>query len=131
MANPDLYRLLGEVIPLDAGECEVYSWFPEPEYDPHLEPEEDEMSDDGYEEEEMMQDQADDMDMDDPSWGQAGMELDDVPESAPMSQRRRSSGGKRSPKAGADGSFSSGSYESHERRRGGLLWSQNYFFYSR
>jgi len=130
MANPDLYRLLGEVIPLDAGECEVYSWFPEPEYDPHLEPEEDDMSEDGYDEEEVLQTPADEMDLDDPSWGQAGMELDDVPESDPMTGRR-SSGGKKSPLSGGDGSFSSGGYEGHERRKGGLLWSQNYFFYSR
>ena len=131
MANPDLYRLLGEVIPLDAAECEVYSWFPEPEYDPHLEPEEDEMSDEElYDEEEVLQDQADDMDLDDPSWGQAGMELDDVPESFAM-PGRRSSGTKRMSMSGADASFSSAGHESHERRKGGLLWSQNYFFFSR
>jgi hypothetical protein len=47
MGNPDLYRVLNEVVPLD--ECEVYSWFPEPEYDPHTQPEDGEVSDGGYE----------------------------------------------------------------------------------
>jgi hypothetical protein len=101
---PDLYRALSDVVPLD--ECEVYSWFPEPEYDPHIDAEDGEASEDGFEEEE----DVGDMEIEDPSWGQAGMELDDVPAPPPP------------PKVDE---------EEPERRAGSLLWSANYFFYSR
>ena len=100
--NPDLYRVLNDVIPLD--ECEVYSWFPEPEYDPHLE--------DGESEFEVQEEVEDETPA---SWGQAGMDLDDVPESVPMAREDSTSGQEL------------GSAE----RSPGLLWSLNYFFYSK
>lgn len=116
---------------MDENECEVYSWFPEREYDPHLDPDDDEYSDEEIEEDPIIdEDRGDDMDLDDPSWGQAGMELDDVPGS--LSARRRASGSKMSPVSptfGPDTSFSSN--DGYEKRRARLLWSQNYFFYSR
>lgn len=136
MANPDLYRLLSEVLPLEPNECEVYSWFPEPEYDPHLEADEDDMSEDGFDEEEENQyvedSRADDMDLDIPSWGPGGMDLDDVPSSTPMARPPGTNGKDRSPlTAAADASFSSSSRDSLEKKKAGLLWSQHYFFYSR
>ena len=82
-SNPatDLYRTLCEVVPLD--ESEVYSWFPEPEYDPHIDAEDGEASEDGFELDEEEENVMGDMDLDEPSWGQAGMELDvDLPQSA-------------------------------------------------
>lgn len=130
MANADLYRLLSEILPLEETECEVYSWFPEPEYDPHLDPDEYEISDDEVDEEPMVLDEemADDMDLDDPSWGQAGMELDDAPGPASTGRKASLTQAKSSPSMRPDSSFSS---EGSERKRARLLWSQNYFFYSR
>lgn len=124
MANPDLYRLLGDILPLDEAECEVYSWFPEPEYDPHLEPEDDEMSDEEYEEEVLVDEhRAEEMDLDDPSWGQAGMEIDDAPS---MAKRNSADRVKE-----INATFSASTRDTFERKKARLLWSQNYFFYSR
>lgn len=121
--HPDVWRILNEVIPMD--ECEVYSWFPEPEYDPHVDPEDGELSDDDYEEEEEQEEMLDDleMDMDPPAtWGQAGMDLDDGATSSTVT-----SAVDQPPRIGRT---SSGERE-RERRAVGLLWSQNYFFYSK
>ena len=141
---PDVFRALHEVVPLD--ECDVYSWFPEPEYDPHLQGDDEEESDDefGVVDETAGDDQMghnmDDMDIDqEPTWGQAGMELDDVPESVPMGKtksaqgdRRKSSGG---PSMTAPGrirdTMNLEDIGAKDRRLGHLLWSSNYFFYSR
>ncbi|BEI80648.1 hypothetical protein CcaverHIS002_0111770 [Cutaneotrichosporon cavernicola] len=93
VGNPSLYRILNEVVPLN--ECEVYSWFPEPEYDPHVEPEENEEASEYDEEdsEEFLSLDDDPMDIDDGpiSWGQAGMELelDDVPETSALPNQTR------------------------------------------
>lgn len=174
----DLYRNLCEVVPLD--ECDVYSWFPSPEYDPHVDPEEGEMSDDGYDysfdedDEEVLErlesgtsasasgmrrgigsgsgtandvieidmDGEDDVDIDidngpDPSWGQAGMEIEveDLTGGGVQVVHRDSRGKRKSvdmlppmlPKRSSD------EYDLGVRRRGGggLLWSANYFFYSK
>lgn len=143
VGNPSLYRILNDVVPLQ--ECEVYSWFPEPEYDPHVDPEENEEAseyeDDG--EDEGMEDDSMDMDIDIDgegpytSWGQAGidLEMDGVPSSPGVRSRASfSSSSSRmddfdlamaSPRLGAVDEYSSG------RRVGGLLWSANYFFYSK
>lgn len=145
LGNLSLYRILNDIVPLQ--ECEVYSWFPEPEYDPHLDPEENEEAseyEDDDSEELMDTDEGMDIDIDGEgayvSWGQAGMdlELDDVPESsvaAPSARSRSYSSSSRvrlddfdlslSPRLGAVDEFTS------SRRVGGLLWSANYFFYSK
>lgn len=135
--RPDIVRALNEVVPLD--ECEVYSWFPEPEYDPHAQSDEGEGSEDdfGIEEElEDVDDQRNDMDIDmEPSWGQAGMELDDVPPSAPPGAgKRRSVDGPSmtSPMYNPDSVAQEEEWDAgRDRRMGGLLWSSNYFFYSK
>ena len=118
--DPDLYRLLNDVVPL--AESEVYSWFPEPEYDPHFESEDGELSEEDYDED-IPEDEsmADDMDMDDPSWGQGGMELDELDQSPATVPEYRQT---KQPKlADPDTSM--------ERRQSRLLWSQNFFFYSK
>ncbi|WVQ97750.1 hypothetical protein IAU59_004864 [Kwoniella sp. CBS 9459] len=138
--NADLYRILNEVVPMD--ECEVYSWFPEPEYDPHI----DAPADASDEEEEDILNEADEdfaMDMDGdgdvpPNWGVGGMDLDvdeEKLESVPMARQNSTSGG------GAGGNVNvaaarrlseAGDWAvGRERRVGGLLWSANYFFYSK
>ncbi|TXT15914.1 hypothetical protein VHUM_00417 [Vanrija humicola] len=142
VGNPSLYRILNEVVPLS--ECEAYSWVPEPEYDPHVDPEENEEATE-YEEsdnEDNSMDQDDvgmDIDIDGGgayvSWGQAGMEIElDDPPTAPLSRRRRSLGSvdemddmsMPSPRSALKdiGEWS-------PRKVGGLLWSANYFFYSK
>ncbi|WVF70138.1 hypothetical protein IAT40_004926 [Kwoniella sp. CBS 6097] len=137
--NPDLYRILNEVVPMD--ECEVYSWFPEPEYDPHI----DAPTDASDEEEDDILNEADEdfaMDMDadaeiPPNWGVGGMDLDvdeEKLESVPMARQNSTSGG-----GGANANVAaarrlseSGDWAvGRERRVGGLLWSANYFFYSK
>ena len=121
--------ILNDIVPFD--ECEVYSWFPEPEYDPHIQSDESDESDDGLEE--LLEEQdgqrdkmADDMEVDEPSWGQGGMELDDVPVS------RSEQNGRRRSKADEAGMMAPPLVptKSNDRVRG-LLWSANYFFYSR
>lgn len=130
-ANPDLYRALSEVVPLD--DCEVYSWFPEPEYDPHIEPDDDESSDDDEFPVDEDTSQGMDVDGDDipASWGGIEMDLDineDTLESMPISRRKSTSGGQK-PFNGDNGN---GDWDAgRERRVGGLLWSANYFFYSK
>ncbi|BEI88449.1 uncharacterized protein CcaverHIS019_0111670 [Cutaneotrichosporon cavernicola] len=142
VGNPSLYRILNEVVPLN--ECEVYSWFPEPEYDPHVEPEENEEASEYDEEdsEEFLSLDDDPMDIDDGpiSWGQAGMELelDDVPETSALPNQTRSV---RSMSLSSAIDFSdlamfsptlgAISDSGHGRKVGGLLWSANYFFYSK
>ena len=138
ITNPDLYRILNEVVPLD--ECEVYSWFPEPEYDPHIDAEDGEASEDGLnadEEAEILTGVARvkgmNVDADIPaSWGQGGMELDDVPTSVPMT-RTLSRSGKAGRKREDDamGEDVTVDWEGRGGRKGGLLWSANYFFYSK
>ena len=134
VANPDLYRILNEVVPLN--ECEVYSWLPEPEYDPHIDAEDGETSEDEFEEE-ILEDEEEisemEVDAEIPaSWGQAGMELDDVPESVAISPSKMRSGNTKR-NHGTDKIRSSD--EDWEKgkvvRNGGLLWSANYFFYSK
>ncbi|WVR04371.1 hypothetical protein IAU60_001373 [Kwoniella sp. DSM 27419] len=128
--NADLYRVLNDVVPLD--ECEVYSWFPEPEYDPHIDASADPFEEEGDSFNEADEDFAMDMDGDadmPPSWGAGGMDLDGDYGSAPGSRRA-------SMNAGGGGIGSKRYSESdldigRERRTGGLLWSANYFFYSK
>jgi hypothetical protein len=120
----------------------VYSWFPEPEYDPHVDPEENEEAseyEDDDSDEAMDLDDSMEIDIDGEgayvSWGQAGIELDmdDVESSAPRARSYSSPSRVRlddldlsmSPRLGAVEEFSS------SRRVGGLLWSANYFFYSK
>lgn len=137
-------RVLQEVIDLDS--CEVYSWFPSPEYDPHAEPEDGELSDDGFEPEEDLLDESMEVDMDvdenetEASWGQAGMELDVGTEpilgGGVMETRRRSSRTKRRPSGTETAMLPPAlpnrlSDEDTSRRAGRLLWSTNYFFYSK
>ncbi|KAL7423308.1 hypothetical protein Q5752_002609 [Cryptotrichosporon argae] len=117
-----LSRVLNDVVDLD--ECEVYSWLPEPEYDPHVGPEEDEDASTIEEDDEYEAIEGMDIDSEVPGWGGQGMDLDDyepargtkddpidlrqeVPESAPVD------------------------FDYKPRKVGGLLWSANYFFYSR
>ncbi|KAK8846689.1 hypothetical protein IAR55_005776 [Kwoniella newhampshirensis] len=137
MANPDLYRALNEVLPME--DCEVYSWFPEPEYDPHVDAPDDPSS--GDDEDDYLNEEDEDnimMDVDGDqdipaSWGGAGMDMDTedsptsgpVPMSAPMIRQKSTSGG------GRRASEGSGWESGRERRVGGLLWSANYFFYSK
>lgn len=141
VGNPSLYRILNEVLPLN--ECEVYSWYPEPEYDPHVDPEENEEAseyDDEDSEEMTMEDDSMDIDIDGEgayaSWGQAGMELelDDIPETS-VSKTTRSMSLSSAVDFGDLAMFSPtlGAVSDIGRRRkvGGLLWSANYFFYSK
>ena len=131
MGNPDLYRVLNEVVPLD--ECEVYSWFPEPEYDPHTQPEDGEVSDDEFdidEEEVIVGSSSSPMEVDEdgdlpPSWGQAGMELDDLPRSMAIAKRRSSRS------LAASSSPVVRPVSTNSDKSGGILWSANYFFYSK
>ncbi|WWD21999.1 hypothetical protein CI109_106487 [Kwoniella shandongensis] len=137
MANPDLYRALNEVLPME--DCEVYSWFPEPEYDPHVDAPDDPSSED--EDEDFLNEEDEDnvaMDLDGDqdipaSWGGAGMDMDmdesattgQVPGSSPMIRQKSTSGG------GRRGTEAAEWEAGRERRIGGLLWSANYFFYSK
>ena len=147
LSNENMYRVLNDIVPLD--DCEVYSWFPEPEYNPQLFLEDGDMSDDGFvlddtvEEEETLTSppasQEMDVDADVPEWGSQGMDLDDVPPSTSMQRARTGSGSKQK-------SFDRGprpttsdparrsrdvTYEPSGQHGGGLLWSKMYFFYSR
>jgi hypothetical protein len=112
-----MFTILNDIVPFD--ECEVYSWFPEPEYDPHAQS--DDPTDDEVEE---LQDEdsAESMELDEPSWGHGGMELDDVP---PLtgSSRRYSHPTERI--------VTPVETLSPSDRIRGLLWSANYFFYNR
>lgn len=130
--KPQDQRTLSEVIDLE--ECEVYSWFPSPEYDPHAEAEDGELSED-----EEILDESLEMDLDDEneteaSWGQAGMEMELEPMAGggvmeTRQRRRKSTGGA----IGAPPMMHKRSSEDDGlgRRGGGLLWSTNYFFYSK
>jgi hypothetical protein len=122
LGNLSMYTILNDIVPFD--ECEVYSWFPEPEYDPHAQSESS-GSDDELEEliEEERVD-GDGMELDEPSWGQGGMELDDAP---PSTSARRHS---HSAALGLPPMVPLEPVKSGDRARG-LLWSANYFFYSR
>jgi hypothetical protein len=118
--------ILNDVVPFD--ECEVYSWYPEPEYDPHLQSDDNDESDDGIDEmfeeqEEQTETMADGMDVDEPAWGQAGMELDDAPGSSNGASRRK----RQQPELMAPPMEHANSSERLRK----LLWSANYFFYSR
>ena len=124
-----MYSILNDIVPFD--ECEVYSWFPEPEYDPHIQSDDSDESDDGLEE--LLEEQdgqrdsmAEGMDVDEPAWGHGGMELDDVP----VSQAKQNGIG--GPRADDVGMMAPPMVpvNSSDRVRG-LLWSANYFFYSR
>lgn len=124
-------------------ECEVYSWYPEPEYDPHVDPEENEEAseyDDEEDGDEMHEDDSMDIDIDGEgayaSWGQAGMELelDDVPETSVLKTTRSASLASSAIDFGDLAMFSPQSTMSElgrGRKVGGLLWSANYFFYSK
>ncbi|WVW78816.1 hypothetical protein I302_100778 [Kwoniella bestiolae CBS 10118] len=131
---PDLYRILNEVLPME--DCEVYSWFPEPEYDPHIDtstaPSEDEDDDIFLENDKM---DLDDSDID-PSWGAGGMELDvdeERLESVPMMRQNSTSGGATAPRRGSESALIvPNDWDlTKERKVNGLLWSANYFFYSK
>ena len=123
LPNPHIYRVLNEAVSLD--DAEVYSWFPEPEYDPHYDAEDGEVTDDGldddssYESEQAIGDI--DMEPETPaSWGAGGMDLDDVPESpAPSSIAAMP------PPEDVE------QITKRKKRNPDLLWSQNYFFYSK
>ena len=127
--------MLNEVVSLE--ECEVYSWFPEPEYDPHIDAEDGETSQDGFPyEEEAVQAEDASMDVEDSetpaSWGQGGMEMDDVPGSVPMARTRTTSGKGKGDVRDTPVSDRLEEWEAGRvRRGGGLLWSANYFFYSK
>lgn len=123
-----MYSILNDVVPFD--ECEVYSWFPEPEYDPHAQSDDSDASDDGLEEllaeEDVPAEMADGMEVDEPAWGQGGMELDVGDSKASSSARRQSK---------QDSMLETiappmEEANSSDRIRG-LLWSANYFFYSK
>nr|XP_018265819.1 uncharacterized protein I303_02193 [Kwoniella dejecticola CBS 10117]OBR87977.1 hypothetical protein I303_02193 [Kwoniella dejecticola CBS 10117] len=114
--NHDLYRILNEVLPME--DCEVYSWFPEPEYDPHIDTS---LISSDEEEEDFVPEQNDDdiqMDMDDndPAWGAGGMDMD----VEPLSNDNAAS-------SAIQNDWDAG----RERKVAGLLWSANYFFYSK
>lgn len=118
-----IYSILNDVVPFD--ECEVYSWYPEPEYDPHVQSDEPDESDDELDElDEQAETMADGMDVDEPSWGQGGMELDDVPRTSSKTSSRTK---KRHPELMAPPMEQANSSERLRK----LLWSANYFFYSR
>jgi hypothetical protein len=117
-----MFTILNDIVPFD--ECEVYSWFPEPEYDPHAQSESS-GSDDGMEE--LLEEdrvEGDGMELDEPTWGQGGMELDDAPPSISARRHSDSAGIIPPPMAPLE------PVKSGDRIRG-LLWSANYFFYSR
>ena len=163
-------------MPLD--DCDVYSWLPSPEYDPHVEPDDGELEEDGWlgygygDGEGGMQGDMDvdmDMDVDSPPnsqlttarkkddmdgaeamWGQAGMEIeqDVIPlHGGGVEVSRVDAKGKRRtsdmppPALPPSGPLNSaamskrGSIDDEmmglERTGGGLLWSANYFFYSK
>lgn len=128
-----MYTILNDVVPFD--ECEVYSWYPEPEYDPHVQSDDNDGSDDGLEElledEEQGESMADGMDVDEPAWGHGGMELDDVPDkSAQPSSSSRTSKQAKTMAMPPPMAPPMEHVSSNDRMRG-LLWSANYFFYSR
>lgn len=137
VGNPSLYRILNDVLPLN--ECEVYSWYPEPEYDPHVDPEENEEASEYDDEEDSETMDIDNMDIDIDgegayaSWGQAGMEieLDDIPETSVLKTTRSASLSSASDYGDLIFSPSSVSDVPRGRNVGGLLWSANYFFYSK
>lgn len=113
----NLYRALNQVISMD--DSDVYSWFPEPEYDPHMDSIEDGDREDYIEEEEEGMDVEDENSGDrSDTWG-TGMDLD--MEMEIEGEDRRNSG--RQPVSDV--------WEAPERRVGGLLWSANYFFYNK
>ncbi|KAK4683953.1 repressor of RNA polymerase III transcription MAF1, partial [Tremellales sp. Uapishka_1] len=127
--NPSLVNILNEVIALE--ECDVYSWFPEPECDPHIDVEEgEEASEDEYEVDydddamEEIEELGMEIDGNEASWGQAGMELDDdfviTGDNKGVRHVRSESNVTKRPMV-----------EEWDRRIGGLLWSANYFFYSK
>ncbi|WRT65091.1 uncharacterized protein IL334_002033 [Kwoniella shivajii] len=134
--HPDLYRVLNDVLPME--DCEVYSWFPEPEYDPHIDisliPQEEE--EDEFDDPSMSMD-LDDNDID-PSWGAGGMELDISEEnvhSVPMMRQNSTSGGgnvNTNMRRSSESNIVLNDWDvGRERKVGGLLWSANYFFYSK
>ncbi|WVQ76720.1 hypothetical protein IAR50_006394 [Cryptococcus sp. DSM 104548] len=110
----NLYRVLNQVIPLD--DCDVYSFFPEPEYDPHMDPLEE--ADLMEEDEDMDADGDVQVDEGEPAWG-TGMDLDVEME---MEDGER-------PKIGT--TSRKNEVWQDKRRLGGLLWSANYFFYNK
>lgn len=114
----NLYRALNQVISMD--DSDVYSWFPEPEYDPHMDSiEAGEGREDYIEEEEEGMDVEDENSGDrSDTWG-TGMDLD--MEMEIEGEDRRNSG--RQPVSDV--------WEAPERRVGSLLWSANYFFYNK
>ncbi|OWZ71928.1 hypothetical protein AYX14_02602 [Cryptococcus neoformans] len=114
----NLYRALNQVISMD--DSDVYSWFPEPEYDPHMD-----SIEDGEGREDYIEEEEEGMDVEDENsgdrsdtWG-TGMDLD--MEMEIEGEDRRNSG--RQPVSDV--------WEAPERRVGGLLWSVNYFFYNK
>lgn len=125
-----MYTILNDVVPFD--ECEVYSWFPEPEYDPHALSDDTDASDDGLEEllaqEEDVVEVNDGMELDEPSWGQGGMELD-LDEKVPGTSSSRRRGSKYDPMPEPVAPPMEEAISSDRIR--GLLWSANYFFYSK
>lgn len=101
-------------------DSDVYSWFPEPEYDPHMD-----SIEDGEGREDYIEEEEEGMDVEDENsggrsdtWG-TGMDLD--MEMEIEGEDRRNSG--RQPVSDV--------WEAPERRVGGLLWSVNYFFYNK
>jgi hypothetical protein len=135
----DHHRALQEAIDLES--CEVYSWFPSPEYDPHAELEEGELSGDEFEPEEEFIDEKQGMDVDinddetEASWGQAGMDMDVEPMrgGGVMEARRRSKGKENMPDSAMmpPPLVERTPEDEMGRKSGRLLWSTNYFFYSK
>lgn len=122
-----MYHILNDVVSCE--ECEVYSWFPEPEYDPHVQSDDNDESDDGLEElleeqDEHIETMADGMDVDEPAWGQAGLEL----EGAPVDRLTHPSGAR---KETSEPMAPPMEHVNSSDRFRSLLWSANYFFYNR
>lgn len=135
IGNPSFYRLLNDILPLQ--DCEVYSWFPEPEYDPHVDPEENEEASeyDDEDSDEMIGNMDMDIDIDGEgayvSWGQAGMDLELDGPSGLSGQRPRSLSRNAIDDLEMGSPYLSAQDFPAVRKVGGLLWSANYFFYSK
>ncbi|WVQ83987.1 hypothetical protein IAT38_006132 [Cryptococcus sp. DSM 104549] len=143
LPKPDLYRVLNEVIPLD--DCEVYSWFPEPEYDPHVEGygiyEEDgpnqahevgvSKSPEPVDGKEFFNENGD--------WGETGMDLENMEMETEDVREGGTMFPERSLLANSHEDASNFVFMEHDivpetvskTQVDGLLWSANYFFYSR
>lgn len=115
--HPTLYRILDDVIGLP--ECEVFSYVPDIESDPHA-------NDFEYDEDEVASVNDADSSSDEPSETFA---FDDYDVDEATSRSRPIPGGRRGSgySNGSDDEF----YGAHNRRHGALLWSSHWFFLNR